>query len=106
MAGLIDAIGGEMTDATAVCLYAGLVTDTGRFQYEATTPATLRLAARLREHPFDHARLSQALYEDNRAAYLEVLADRDGARAVRAGRRSGVDLRAVVRSRTRGRGPG
>jgi phosphoesterase RecJ-like protein len=73
VAGLIDAIGGEMTDESAICLYAGLITDTGRFQYEAATPATLRLAARLREHPFDHARLSQALYEDNRAAYLDVL---------------------------------
>jgi phosphoesterase RecJ-like protein len=74
VAGLVDAIGGEMTDATAVCLYAGLITDTGRFQYEAATPATLRLAARLREHPFDHTRLAQAMYENNRAAYLEVLA--------------------------------
>jgi phosphoesterase RecJ-like protein len=73
VAALIDAIGGEMSDASAMCLYAGLVTDTGRFQYEAATPGTLRLAARLREHPFDHARLSQILYENNRAAYLEVL---------------------------------
>jgi phosphoesterase RecJ-like protein len=72
VAALIDAIGGPMTDASAVCLSAGLFTDTGRFQYEATSPTTLRLAARLREHPFDHARLSQALYEDNRAAYLDV----------------------------------
>jgi phosphoesterase RecJ-like protein len=70
---LIDAIGGEMSDASAVCLYAGLVTDTGRFQYEATRPETLRVAARLREHDFDHARLSQVLYEDNRFAYLRVL---------------------------------
>ena len=52
------------------------MTDTGRFQYEATTPETLRLAARLREHPFDHARLAQALYEDNRAAYLDGRVDR------------------------------
>jgi len=72
VAALIDEIGGPMTDASAVCLYAGLVTDTGRFQYEAATPATLLLAARLREHAFDHARLSRALYEDNRAAYLDV----------------------------------
>jgi bifunctional oligoribonuclease and PAP phosphatase NrnA len=71
---LIDEIGGDMTDESAICLYAGLVTDTGRFQYEAATPDTLRLAARLREHPFDHAALSQVLYENNRAAYLEVLA--------------------------------
>ncbi len=73
VAGVIDAIGGEMSDASAVCLYAGLITDTGRFQYEAATPDTLRLAARLREHPFDHARISQVMYEDNRASYLEVL---------------------------------
>ena len=69
---LIGEMGGEMPDATAACLYAGLVTDTGRFQYEATTPETLRVAAALREHPFDHARMVQALYEDNRREYLRV----------------------------------
>ncbi len=73
VARLLDAIGGEFSDESAVCLYAGLVTDTGRFQYEAATPETLRLAARLREHPFDHAHLSQILYENNRAPYLDVL---------------------------------
>ena len=71
---LIDAMGGPMPDETAVCLYAGLVTDTGRFQYEATTPETLRVAASLREHPFDHSRLVQALYEDNGAGFLRVSA--------------------------------
>jgi len=70
---LIDRIGGELSEATALCLYAGLVTDTGRFQYEAVTPETLRVAARLREHAFDHAQLSQILYEDHRAAYLRLL---------------------------------
>jgi phosphoesterase RecJ-like protein len=73
VARLIDALGGNLTDESAISLYAGLVTDTGRFQYEAATPETLRLAARLREHPFDHAHLSQVLYENNRAAYLDVL---------------------------------
>ncbi|MGZ8581644.1 MAG: DHH family phosphoesterase [Actinomycetota bacterium] len=70
---LIETMGGEMPDDTAMCLYAGLVTDTGKFQYEATTPETLRIAARLREHPFDHARLVQALYEDNPAPYLQLV---------------------------------
>src|SRR3990172_7298280 len=70
---LIDHMGGHMPDETALCLYAGLVTDTGRFQYEATTPETLRVAARLREYPFEHARLVQALYEDNRYAYVRLL---------------------------------
>jgi phosphoesterase RecJ-like protein len=71
---LIGAMGGPVPDATAVCLYAGLVTDTGRFQYEAATPETLRIAAELREHPFDHTSLVQALYEDNPAAYLRLIA--------------------------------
>jgi len=73
VARLIDEIGGELTRESALCLYAGLVTDTGRFQYEAVTSQTLRLAARLREHDFDHARLSQVLYEDNGAAYLRLV---------------------------------
>lgn len=71
---LIEAMGGPMSDDTAACLYAGLVTDTGRFQYQATTPQTLRIAATLREHPFDHALLAQALYEDNAREYLPVAA--------------------------------
>jgi bifunctional oligoribonuclease and PAP phosphatase NrnA len=70
---LVRAIGGDVPVETATCLYAGIVTDTGRFQYEAVTPETLRLAAELREFPFDHARLVQALYEDNAIAYLRLL---------------------------------
>jgi bifunctional oligoribonuclease and PAP phosphatase NrnA len=69
---LVKELGGDIQIETAVCLYAGLVTDTGRFQYQAVGPDTLRLAAELREFPFDHARLVRALYEDNGAAYLRV----------------------------------
>jgi phosphoesterase RecJ-like protein len=70
---LSKAIGGELSDDAAACLYAGIVTDTGRFQYQAVRPETLRVAAELREHAFDHAHLARALYEDNGAAYLRVL---------------------------------
>ncbi len=70
---LIRAMGDEVPDDAATCLYAGLVTDTGRFQYQAVRPATLRLAAELREHPFDHAELARSLYEDNGVAYLKLL---------------------------------
>ena len=70
---LITVMGGEVPDDTALCLYAGLVTDTGKFQYEATRPQTLRIAAELREHPFDHSALVQALYEDNRREYLSLV---------------------------------
>ncbi len=70
---LAGEIGGPLPDAAAMCLYAGIVTDTGRFQYEAAGPRTLRIAAELREHDFDHAHLARVLYEDNRLAYLRLL---------------------------------
>ncbi len=71
---LIEAMGGELGDATARWLYAGLVTDTGRFQYQATSPATLRVAATLRERSFDHAALARTLYEDSSLPALRLLA--------------------------------
>src|SRR5918996_167177 len=67
---LVETMGDKVDANVAACLYAGLVTDTGRFQFEATTPEVLRLAAHLREQPFDQARLAQALYEDHSLAYL------------------------------------
>ena len=70
---LIEAMGGDFDRDVALCLYAGLVTDTGRFQYQATTPETLRVAARLREHDFDHAQLVRAMYEDNDPSFLRLL---------------------------------
>ncbi len=70
---LIEVMGGGLDRDVAVCLYAGLVADTGRFQYQATTPETLRMAARLREHDFDHAALVRALYEDRDPSFLRLL---------------------------------
>jgi bifunctional oligoribonuclease and PAP phosphatase NrnA len=71
---LVERMGGTLPDGAAACLYAGMITDTGRFQYEATTPETLRVAAELRRYRFDHARLSQLLFEQNSLAYLRVMA--------------------------------
>lgn len=48
----------------ATCLYAALLTDTGRFSYANTTPATLRTAAEMTEagaHPHD---IYTAVYEN------------------------------------------
>lgn len=70
---LIERMGGQLDAETAACLYAGLVTDTGRFQFANTTPEVLRIAARLREEDFDHVALSQALYDDNSLAFLRLL---------------------------------
>jgi phosphoesterase RecJ-like protein len=70
---LIERMGGDLDADTAACLYAGLVTDTGRFQFSNTTSEVLRIAARLREEAFDHVALTQALYEDNSLSYLRLL---------------------------------
>jgi bifunctional oligoribonuclease and PAP phosphatase NrnA len=71
---LIQRMGDEPDETVAACLYAGLITDTGRFQYESATPEVLRIGAELRERDFDHARLAQALYADGSVAYLRLLA--------------------------------
>jgi phosphoesterase RecJ-like protein len=70
---LIERMGGGFGADVAACLYAGLVTDTGRFQYGSASPEVLRIAADLREWPFDHARLAQALFEDGSLGYLRLL---------------------------------
>ena len=71
---LIQRMGGALPPSAAADLYAGIVTDTGRFQYEATTPDTLRVAAELRSHPFDHSLMAQVLFEQNSLGYLRLLA--------------------------------
>jgi len=71
---MVERMGGELPDRAAACLYAGLVTDTGRFQYESTSPETLRVAAELRTHTFDHARMGQVLFEDAPFSYLRAAA--------------------------------
>lgn len=71
---LVERMGGTLPDGAAACLYAGIITDTGRFMYEATTPETLRVAAELRRHKFDHAALGQVLFEDGSLGSLRVTA--------------------------------
>lgn len=61
----------KITSQTAQCLYTGIVHDTGVFQYSATSPETMRIAAQLMEAGFDHNRLIDETfylktYEQNR----------------------------------------
>lgn len=62
--GVIAAAGIPLTADIAAPLYAGMVTDTGRFGYTNTSPATHRAAARLLEAGADHHDLGRRLYED------------------------------------------
>jgi len=72
---LVDGLGLPLNRDAAVCLYAALVCDTGRFQYETTTPAVFDMARRLTEFDVPVATLSRALFEEHRFAYLQLLGD-------------------------------
>jgi len=71
---LIDALGLPLTRDAAECLYAALVCDTGRFQYESTTPDVFELARELACFDLPIPELSRTLFEEHRFAYLQLLA--------------------------------
>lgn len=55
----------QIPQAAAKALYTGMVTDSGRFRYDATTPKTLRIAANLLETGFDLNDIYTPLYAEN-----------------------------------------
>jgi phosphoesterase RecJ-like protein len=64
-----------LDEAIATALYTGLVTDTGRFQYQATTPDTHRLAAELLAAGVRQYEVAKAVFETNGIGYLRLVAD-------------------------------
>lgn len=72
---LIGALGLPLNRDAAVCLYAALVCDTGRFQYDTTTPEVFDLARELTEFDVPISSLSRCLFEEHRFAYLQLLSD-------------------------------
>lgn len=75
VARLIEVLGLPLNQDAAVCLYAGLVCDTGRFQYESTTTEAFDLARRLLDFEVPIARLNRTLFEEHRLAYLRLVGD-------------------------------
>ena len=55
----------RLTPLAAKSLYTGMVTDSGRFRYDATTAQTFRLAAFLMEQKFDTNEIYRNLYADD-----------------------------------------
>jgi bifunctional oligoribonuclease and PAP phosphatase NrnA len=72
---LFDRLGWPLTHDAAVCLYTGLVTDTGRFQYEGTTPQVFALAEELSEFDLPIPAMNRQLFEEHRLAYLHLAGD-------------------------------
>ena len=71
--GLAKELGAEITPQIADALYVALVTDTGRFMYENTTPAAHVMAAELIESGVDPHRVYRRLFEDLPFRRLQLL---------------------------------
>jgi nanoRNase/pAp phosphatase (c-di-AMP/oligoRNAs hydrolase) len=71
---LIRRLGWPLDAETATALLAGIVSDTGRFQYSSTAPGVLRVAARLVATGARPDAVGQRLYEWRPFGYLRVAA--------------------------------
>jgi len=57
----------------ATYLYTGIVTDTGRFHFPATSPRTLEVASRLLETGFKFSRINDLIYATKAKEALKIL---------------------------------
>lgn len=70
---LLDRLDLPITPDVATCLYAGLVTDTGRFAHASTDATVMSLAARLIAAGADHVAINRQLYDTRSLAELQLL---------------------------------
>lgn len=63
----------EIDKDIATCLYTGLVTDTGRFQYANSSPDTLRLAADLLALGVQATEIATEVFESSPFGYLKLV---------------------------------
>ena len=72
---LLRRLGASLDADVATCLYVGLVTDTGRFQYPNTGPETMQLAGRLIEAGVDPAEVGRRVFDIHTFGYLKLLGE-------------------------------
>ena len=72
---LLVRMGWPITRAVADALYTGIVTDSGRFMYSATTAEVHRIAAELIESGVEPATIGQHLFESAPFGYFAVVSD-------------------------------
>jgi phosphoesterase RecJ-like protein len=70
---LADLLGWSLNRDAAICLYTGLVTDTGRFQYSNTTPEVFALAEELSRFDLPIAEMTRQLFEQHRFDYIQLV---------------------------------
>ena len=72
---LAGELGWELSRDAAFCLYVGLVTDTGRFQYPNTTPEVFHLAEELASYGLPIMDITRELFEKHRFVYVKMAAE-------------------------------
>ena len=71
---LVRRLGWPLTREAAICLYTGIVTDTGRFQYSNTTREVFAMADDLARYDLPIAAMTRQLFEEHRFTYLKLVA--------------------------------
>jgi len=69
---ICNELGEKLTKNIAVCLYVGIVTDTGKFQYTNTTQNTFDAAKELLDYGILPNKIFQKLYETTSFNYLKL----------------------------------
>jgi bifunctional oligoribonuclease and PAP phosphatase NrnA len=93
---LLDRLGVRLDEAIATCLYVGVSTDTGSFRYDATTPQTHLLAARLLAAGVRPAEVARRLFDTRSFGALQLLADVIGRAELDTSAAGGAGLVAAV----------
>lgn len=69
---LIDVAGWPCTPDIATCLLTGVMTDTGRFQYQNADPSAFACASRLVDAGAQPSKIALEVYQSQRLAYLHL----------------------------------
>ncbi len=70
---LVRLLGGPISKDCACCLYTAILTDTGSFRYESTTPHTMRVAADLMEYGINTTEICGHIYDNYTKNRLQLL---------------------------------
>ena len=62
-----------MSNETALPIYAAIMTDTGSFRFERTTPQIHKLAAELLEYDVDPTRVFDKIYDQSKFGKIKLL---------------------------------
>lgn len=69
---MLQDLGLTLDQDIATCLYTGIVTDTGRFQYANSSPEVMRLAADLLAHGVPATMIAQEVFESAPFGYMQL----------------------------------